>query len=202
MTVRSTLAKLHGRTATGVPRWALRTAYAITLTTLPSCVWRLSAIILGAPLLERTMTSSAGRVSVDAGQVPYVLTLCVVSESLAFLAMGLVSEWGEVWPRWIPGLGGRRVPVSVAVVPAGLGSLLLLIFPYTLFMTALQRKLNGAPTALIVHGWQTVVFWLAYAPLAAWGPLLAGLTVHYYRRRHGTRVGAAGSGNARALSAR
>ncbi|WP_416876051.1 hypothetical protein [Kitasatospora sp. SC0581] len=36
---------------------------------------------------------------------------------------------------------------------------------------------------VVTHGWQTVVFWIGYLPLAAWGPLLAVLTVHYYRRR-------------------
>ena len=28
--------------------------------------------------------------------------LSVVSEALAYLAFGLVSEWGETVPRWIP----------------------------------------------------------------------------------------------------
>lgn len=107
----------------------------------------------------------------------------MVSEAAAFLTVGLVARWGEVWPRWIPGLGGRRVPVLAAVVPAGLGAAVLLVFPYALVMFAFGRMINGSPGGLIVHGWQTVAFWVTYAPLAAWGPLLGVLTVHYFRRR-------------------
>ncbi|MCC3765088.1 hypothetical protein K3N28_18675 [Glycomyces sp. TRM65418] len=44
-------------------------------------------------------------------------------------------------------------------------------------------SVDGEPTRLVLNGWQTVVFWIAYAPLAARGPPLGVLTVHYYRRR-------------------
>lgn len=43
--------------------------------------------------------------------------------------------------------------------------------------------INGSPAGLVVHGWQAVAFWVTYAPLAAWGPLLGLLTAHYFRRR-------------------
>ena len=51
-------------------------------------------------------------------------------------------------------------------------------------MLGLGRMIDGTHhTGLVVHGWQAVTFAVAYAPLAAWGPLLGLLTVHYYRRR-------------------
>lgn len=34
------------------------------------------------------------------------------------LVFGLIGPWGERFPRWIPMLRGRRVPISLAVVPA------------------------------------------------------------------------------------
>lgn len=34
------------------------------------------------------------------------------------LTVGLIRPWGEAFPRWMPVLGGRRVPVALAVVPA------------------------------------------------------------------------------------
>ena len=34
------------------------------------------------------------------------------------LMLGLVQRWGEVFPRWMIGLAGRRVPIALAVVPA------------------------------------------------------------------------------------
>lgn len=33
------------------------------------------------------------------------------------LTLRLVSRWGEVFPRWLPVLSGRPVPVELAVVP-------------------------------------------------------------------------------------
>jgi hypothetical protein len=43
----------------------------------------------------------------------------------AFLTLGLIRQWGEVVPRWIPVLGGRRVPVALAVAPASLMAVLV-----------------------------------------------------------------------------
>ncbi|MBL1100863.1 hypothetical protein [Streptomyces coffeae] len=186
MASRTILMKLHGRRAPGVPRWAAWTAYTITLVALPSCVWRIAAVNFNAPLLEHDAKTPAAPETFD-GEWWYIIGLSLVSEMLAFLAVGLVAQWGEVWPRWILGLRGRRVPVLAAVIPAGLGSLGLLVFPYAMVMSALGLKITGEPHAMVAHGWQVVAFWVAYVPLAAWGPLLGILTVHYYRRRRSVR---------------
>src|SRR5687767_2492566 len=45
----------------------------------------------------------------------------------AVLMLGLVQRWGEVFPRWMIGLAGRRVPITLAVVPASLVSVLLMV---------------------------------------------------------------------------
>ncbi|MGW2547249.1 hypothetical protein ACWC5I_41850 [Kitasatospora sp. NPDC001574] len=179
MSTHAMLEKLHGRTAPGVPRWAVRTAYVTSLTALPAGLWRIAAFTFGAPLLE----PSAGA-DPDSGTLWwYVIVLSAVSEALAFLALGLVSEWGERWPRRMPFLGGRPVPTLAAVIPAALGAAALMALPYSLVMGAFGRGLTGEPTGLVTHGYQTVLFWASYLPLGLWGPLLAVLTVHYYRRR-------------------
>ncbi|GAO07724.1 hypothetical protein ACWCYK_04550 [Streptomyces lydicamycinicus] len=188
MPARTILTTLHGRTVPGVPRWAERTAYAITLLALPSCVWRIAAINLNAPLLDHDATAPAGPEPFD-GEWWYLIGLSVFSEALAFLAVGLVARWGEVWPRWVPVLHGRPVPVLAAALPAGLGSVALLVFPYAMVMSALGLKITGEPEGMAAHGWQVVAFWIAYLPLTAWGPLLGILTVHYYRRRRSAPSG-------------
>ncbi|THV43033.1 hypothetical protein [Glycomyces buryatensis] len=175
--------RMHGRTAAGVPRWAVWAAYATALTALPSGIWRIVEKAGGVPLLETDPSLYAEASGLAAGPWWYIITLSVVSEALAFLAVGLVTVWGEVWPRWIPGLRGRRVPVLAAVIPAAVGAVSLLFLTYMMVMFAFGLGVDGNPTKLVVHGWQTVVFWVAYAPLVAWGPLLGVLTVHYYRRR-------------------
>jgi hypothetical protein len=37
-----------------------------------------------------------------------------------FLLLGLVSPWGQVFPRWAPPLTGRRVPRFLPIVPVWL----------------------------------------------------------------------------------
>ncbi|THV23545.1 hypothetical protein [Glycomyces paridis] len=183
--------RFHGATAAGVPRWAVWTAYATALTALPSALWRIAAMIGDVPLLEVDRAALAEASGLEAGPWWYIIALSVVSEGLAFLAVGLVTVWGEVWPRWIPVLGGRRVPVAAAVVPAALGASALMVFPYAMVMYTFGMGIDGEPTRLVVNGWQEAVFWVAYAPIALWGPLLAVLTVHYARRRSAPALAAA-----------
>jgi hypothetical protein len=52
--------RLHGRTAAGVPRWAVLAAYAIPLVVLPSSLWRIAAFVLDVPLVEHGPTPPGG----------------------------------------------------------------------------------------------------------------------------------------------
>jgi hypothetical protein len=93
----------------------------------------------------------------------------------AALTLGLVQRWGERFPRWMVGLAGRRVPVTLAVVPAGLVSALI----------------TSAGLAAISH---PEVFgevgsgdWVHLPALLwpAWGAALGAATLAYYLRRRG-----------------
>jgi hypothetical protein len=46
--------------------------------------------------------------------------LATMAACRSLLTHGLAQPWGEVFPRWVPGLGGRRVPPALAIVPATL----------------------------------------------------------------------------------
>ncbi|MET8143814.1 hypothetical protein ABZU32_26215 [Sphaerisporangium sp. NPDC005288] len=59
-----------------------------------------------------------------------VLTLLAVLGGI--LSLGLISGWGLVYPRWIPVLGGRRVPPWFPLTPTILGSVLLVGYSLTL----------------------------------------------------------------------
>ncbi|GAA4216610.1 hypothetical protein [Actinocatenispora rupis] len=168
----------------GVPRWAVACAYAVPLVALPSSVWRIVGFVFDAPMVQHVSGGTGPGPSVlRGGPWWYIVALSVVSEAVAFLAVGLVAGWGEVWPRWVPLLRGRRTPVPLVVTAAGLGAVGALVFPYALVMYALGLGVDGRATGLELAGWQQVVFWLAYAPLALWGPLVAVLAVHHHRRR-------------------
>ncbi|WP_246492263.1 hypothetical protein [Actinomadura alba] len=114
--------------------------------------------------------------------LPYVIALTAVAEALAFLSMGLVRPWGEVWPRWVPFLRGRPVRPPAAIIPAALGSVVL-----TLLWTPLLFGFRTDADPELPHGAKAVILFLCYLPLVAWGPLLAAVTVAYAvrRRRHG-----------------
>jgi hypothetical protein len=121
----------------------------------------------------------------------YVILLSVVSELLAFTAVGLVSRWGEVFPRWIPVLRGRRVPVLFAVVPAALGAAVLtLLWTWMAVSMSLGLRIDGSPqgaaSPVSFGDWKGLLAVAAYAPLLLWGPLLGAVTISYWRRRrHG-----------------
>ena len=63
------------------------------------------------------------------------------------LTLGLVQRWGEVFPRWIPFLAGKRVPPALAIVPASLVSILVT----TAGLMFVRLTLLGAVGGVHVH---------------------------------------------------
>ncbi|OLT17009.1 hypothetical protein BJF79_18040 [Actinomadura sp. CNU-125] len=174
----TTAARPAARRATErpVPRWAERVAHLVPLTVLPSGLWRV-ALGVGVP-----MGFAEGSDMTDFPHpigTPYVFALSILSECLALLTLGLVRPWGEVFPHWLPLIGGRRVPVSFAVGAASLGAVAVTLIGFA--AAANWTDAMAAPEA--PTGAAGVVMTLAYAPFLAWGPLLAIVTVHYFMRR-------------------
>ena len=180
--------------AAGVPWWARIAASAIPLTVLPASMWRIAVCTFHAPIARGGLGS--GTTSSGLPGMPlwlYVILLSIVSELLAFTAVGLVSTWGEVVPQWIPVLRGRRVPPLCAVVPAALGATVLTLLWTWMAVTMSQGlRIDGRPQGQLspvsFTDWRGLVAVAAYAPLLLWGPLLAAVTVSYWRRhrRRGT----------------
>ncbi|HEY3981378.1 MAG TPA: hypothetical protein VGM79_29265 [Streptosporangiaceae bacterium] len=176
--------------AAGVSRWARMAALTIPFTVLPSSVWRIAVCTVHAPIARSdllTSTTASGLPGIPLAA--YVVGLSVASELLAFTAVGLVSTWGEVFPRWLPGLRGRRVPALAVAVLAGLGAVVLtLLWTWTAVSMSLGLRIDGRPQAadapLGFGDWQGLVAVAAYAPLVLWGPLLGAVTVSYWKRRH------------------
>ncbi|MFG2982890.1 hypothetical protein ACGFYQ_16785 [Streptomyces sp. NPDC048258] len=165
--------------ATGATRTIRLTAKAASLTVLPSCVWRL-VIAAGIPVgwgvgSELHHSNYPGRGSL------LLLALSAFQEVLGLLALGMVQRWGEVVPHWVPRIGGRRIAPLVAVVPATLGALALT--GITLLGAAGWNDVIAANPDSPGEGFGYWFFTLSYAPLLLWGPLLAVVTVAYWRRR-------------------
>lgn len=161
----------------GVPGWARRTAHAVPLLVLPSSLWRLP-IAFG---FDMGMEDTGGGPWVW-WALPYTLALILVTELLAYLTVGLVEDWGEVAPAWMPLIGGRPVRPLAAVIPATIGGvLLILLFVVEPIVSALG--LFGLEHAGFRNGWWAALGIAAYAPLGLWGPLLLAVTASYARRR-------------------
>ncbi|WP_067186386.1 hypothetical protein [Microtetraspora niveoalba] len=157
------------------PRWAVVAAHTVPLLALPSGLWRV-ALVAGVPI--------GFNGQVPPGETAYILALSVVSELAALMTLGLVRPWGEVAPRWIPLIGGRRVRPAAAIVPACVGAALIaLICAWALrgqFQGMLADEMTTAGHALLIA---------CYLPLLGWSPLLLAVTYSYWRRhRRATAV--------------
>ncbi|MEU7293991.1 hypothetical protein AB0A76_12410 [Streptomyces exfoliatus] len=165
-----------------VPRWAVLAAHAVPLATLPSGLWRL-ALVAGLPV-----TQDAELGAMSAGESVYVVSLSVVSELLALLTLGLVRSWGEVFPRWLPFLGGRRVNPAAATGAAFAGVAGLCALAGWGVYASYADLGPGIPATAA----QDALLIACYAPLAAWPVLLAAVAAAYYRRRRHGRKRAGG----------
>ena len=95
----------------------------------------------------------------------------------ALLTLGLVQRWGEVFWSWVPLIGGRAVPVSLAVIPA--------------LFVAMAVISAGIGFAVIILGGEIdrlpgePVDWGAWAPELLWVPwgIALGLAALAYRVR-------------------
>jgi hypothetical protein len=98
----------------------------------------------------------------------------------AVLMLGLVQRWGEVFPRWMIGLAGRRVPIALAVIPASIVSVLFMVGGITIWSGYPQMADNAAASGQNV--------WIIVGPtllFPVWGVALAVATLGYYYRRRG-----------------
>ena len=95
----------------------------------------------------------------------------------AALTLGLAQRWGEVFPRWIPVLRGRRVPPALAIVPASFVAIAVTSAGLTVVrMLVTQRdSLPAEDLGAVVP----MVLW------PFWGVALGAATLAYHlRRRH------------------
>jgi hypothetical protein len=105
----------------------------------------------------------------------------------AVLMLGLVQRWGEVFPRWMVGLAGRRVPIALAVIPASLAAVVLIAGGIGIWIGLGQMVAN-----LVASGMEdmeiigAIIFQVGPTLLfPVWGAALVVATLGYYYRRRG-----------------
>lgn len=159
-----------------VPRWAKIAALAVPICVLPSALWRFqhgAGVLLNGP----------GRCGVQGtGEAVYVIGLSIVSMTVAFMTFALVRPWGEVFPKWLPVLGGSEVPRLLAMAAALAAAALVACLSAYYFINDAFNLVESRPLppGCSPPGLDVLVF---YIPLLAWAPLLFALAIHYNRRR-------------------
>lgn len=85
------------------------------------------------------------------------------------LTIGLIRRWGEVFPRWMPLVAGRPVPVWVAAGPGSVVAAILCVSAVPMIrMFATQSVGEAIGSAIVFPLW----FWGPALALAVWGYVL------------------------------
>ncbi|MBW5420528.1 NYN domain-containing protein, partial [Streptomyces sp. BG9H] len=104
-------------------RWGRWAVYVAVISTLPYDITRL-AWYFGWPL---GITDEFLKEMQDTpGMMEMGLALAVASTLGSLLSHGLVSRWGEVWPRWVWFKKGKRIHPATAIVPASIVAVVLI----------------------------------------------------------------------------
>ncbi|MGO2933246.1 hypothetical protein [Microbacterium sp.] len=92
------------------------------------------------------------------------------------LTLGLILPWGRRFPRWMAGVGGRPVPIALAVVPASVVAALFTAGGIDLVLSVQDGAMGDGSTEQVLELMLMFPFWL-------WGPLLALATWGYAMAR-------------------
>ena len=94
----------------------------------------------------------------------------------ATLTIGLLLPWGRVFPRWIPVVGGRDVPVLFPTLAAGLVGAVMAVAGRAMVQSLIHDRANGEDVQAL---------YLVLIPLPVWGPALMLAAGAYYLRFRG-----------------
>jgi hypothetical protein len=148
-------------------RWAAWTAAAIPAAyAVVRLAWA-AGIPLGISRGFLTELQDTGAVWAGAGLGAFALAGAV-------LTLGLVQRWGVVFPRWMIGLAGRRVPIKLATVPATL---------VAVFVTSASVGFLTADGFLTMFTGGVSLATLPMLLWPLWGVALAAAALAYYLRR-------------------
>lgn len=151
------------------PRWAYVAAY----VSMAACLTRIMAqAVVG---LDESPLS---------GGVPGIaFGLCFVLAG-TLLPLALVHSWGIVWPRWVMGLAGRRVPRRLVLLPGIAVSAMIVVYFGVMLVQMVAERLQGRnpfpPDSRM--DLPEAFFWVAVPAYFVWGAALGVAATSYHRR--------------------
>ncbi|WP_210418194.1 hypothetical protein [Ruania zhangjianzhongii] len=167
---------LAGILAAGLLPWALT-----------KTVWWLGGTILGAPA-EAWRAANSAETPVVAALGALGIDVTVLAAGVAVvLLLALLYTWGQVFPRWVPFGGGRRVPRLTVLLPAWLCGFPLATYGAVLvvYVLLIGAGLLPAPEVSAPFTSTAGVTWMTLFGGLAFGGLGGGLLVaaRSYARR-------------------
>jgi hypothetical protein len=90
------------------------------------------------------------------------------------LTIGLIRPWGEIFPRWMPFLAGRRVPIWFAAGPGSFIASVLCVSAIPMIRSFMVGGMEGGLISMVIFP-----FWI-------WGPMLALAVWGYVLHRRST----------------
>lgn len=158
-----------------VARWVLRHRTAITV--VAACCALPYAFARATWLTPWPLLAPDHQTLVDAPMAVLTgLSLGAAMLAGGLLTLGLIMPWGRTFPRWMAVLGGRAVPVALAVVPASVVAALFTAGGVDMFLSVLDGSIGGGGLVRILELTLVFPFWL-------WGPMLALATWGYAMAR-------------------
>lgn len=155
--------------------WVLRHRTAITV--VAACCALPYSIARASWLTPWPLLAPGG---VEISEVPGVLftglSLGAAMLTGGLLTLGLILPWGRRFPRWMAGLGGRPVPIALAVVPASVVAALFTVGGIDMMLSVVEGTLSDGSVGQFLEFVLAFPFWL-------WGPLLALATWGYAMAR-------------------
>lgn len=148
-------------------RWGFWATIMAALCPMPYALLRMTW------LLPDPIGFDAAELNAEPGIKLFGLGLGLIALISGIVTLGLIRPWGEVWPRWIPFVAGKPVPIKAAVIPGAAAAALLLV------STASLTGLLWSPDASTVKN----VLNLLILPFPLWSVSVGLATAAYYYRR-------------------
>lgn len=163
-------------------RWGRWMTYIAVLAPLPYALTRF-AWALDIPLgVSAKFLDDFVKINPSSHITEWVFgSLCVGG---GILTLGLIQKWGEVFPKWFPFIGGKRVPVLFAVIPALCIAIAVTAAGFIFTFAFIASIFVPLPNDNLISGqaWGTIGPMLFWIP---WGMALGLATIAYYYRRRG-----------------
>jgi hypothetical protein len=150
-------------------RWGFWATLVAALCPMPYALWRMTW------LLPHPIGFSAAELNAEPGMKMFGLGLGLIASASGVVTLGLIRPWGEVWPRWIPFVAGRPVPMKAVLVPGTMAAALLLVGSSSLL------QLSWDPDSSVLNNLGRLMLF----PFPLWGAAVGLATAAYYYRRRG-----------------